>query len=214
MKRQSQEEVKSLHQYNDEIERKQEEINKKRLENYTLITNNNKSANKIYYNSASKTYLKFFVKELSADHSDFLYSLLNIPWFRKKFTPHLLELIVVDDEAQLRLAGYIMMEGITLTHQELLKYSRDLKVQNLWKRSMHKYKFHYNDFKTNNLIKTWRKDRSILIGLIDLEAIRPIATTERRKDYSKKTKSNVARKIELFDLGWYYDHLNQIQKTI
>jgi hypothetical protein len=119
--------------------------------------------------------------------------------FRDKFTPHLTAIIVLESNNKLQLCGYIMNKGQTLTMSEMLKYVGDMKVRKMWLKGMKKYKFLYNDFKLDNVIKTGNK-----VGMIDIEAFRPLHRL-------KKLGKNSIIKMKLFNLEWYFKYLQNVK---
>jgi len=183
------------------------------MKSYKLVRDNKR--NQIYHDKSSQKYLKLFNTPLDKEHSTFLFNLFHIPWFRKTFTPHLTNLVVKYDinrkeAVNKNICGYIMNAGKTLDRNELIAHFRSHRNQSCWKKSMKKFNFYYNDFKTNNLIKTSENGKKV-IGLIDLEAIRPITGSQHHTEYSARNLSNIKRKIELFQLKWYYDYLYKLQ---
>jgi len=156
--------------------------------------------NRLYKDHEKKRIIKIFSKPLKVTHSNFLISLLQQQDFVKNFCPHLVSLIIVGDNSQeLLLAGYVMQEGNVLNTKDLVTYLRKPSVRNKWVTGMDKHGFYYNDFKAKNLIREAGR-----IGLIDLEAIHPRPATPYTLSQPQHIH-NVSRKIELYDLGWYYD---------
>ena len=169
--------------------------------------------NTVYYDKDNGLYYKIYRKHHDKEYSKFLIDLLSNKKFRKTFCPCLKALIVAGSATgghhqtpqNCDLLGYITKAGRLFTRNDLVSYLQNKATQTMWKHAISKYHFVYNDFKTTNLIWT-KKNRA---SLIDLDALRPYNGTR------KLTRGpNVRRKIALFGLGWYYNYLDSLVKSI
>lgn len=167
---------------------------------YETIKDNHRCI--IYQDLKKKRFIKCYHDSLSQGHNDFLIEILSDPKFQRRFCPHLLYIIINTENNILK--GYIMEAGRTLNTFELIEYMGVFKT--IWKQYMENYCFIYNDIKPNNLIYAKGK-----IGLIDLEALKPITKDSPVIDFNDK---NQQIKIEKFRISWYYQWAQKIQSNL
>ena len=167
---------------------------------YIVVRENQKCI--VIHNIKKNIFIKIYKEPIKLENSKFLINLLTDFKFQNKYARFLIDVLIIHDEEKNKLIkGYTMHGGKTLTTATLKKYLYINKE--IWKRDMRKYSFYYNDFKPDNLIML-----DNYISLIDLDAIRQIRPHSPTK---VKKYSASKRKIELFDLGWYYSELVNIQ---
>jgi len=174
---------------------------------YKIIKDNNRCS--VIYNIQRKIYIKIFKKPLTLEHSQFLTKLVSIPYFYRKYTRFLMDLMFTstpDDSVLIQ--GYIMKGGKILNIRQLRDYLNKTKIQ--WLRDMEKYQFYFSDFKPANLININNQ-----ISLIDLESIRQITqTVPNPRSIKNKQAVATTAKIDLYGLDWYYSKIYNIQRNI
>lgn len=179
-------------------------------DNFVETYQNNR--NNIYFNKDRNTYYKIYKAPMKPDASKFLCDLFEQQDFLDQFCPSLVALIMNDSE---HIMGYVTKKGTILSTPDLVRYLTDNKVQKLWKRSMIKYGFYYNDFKPKNLIVLGRTNKinKNTVSLIDLESIKPLASLKIADQKLDLNSTNIQIKTRLFNLAWYYKFLGDYQNN-